>query len=264
MKPGRWPTLEAQQAALQHSICGLAPAHALLRAPAEPGLGVYRQAYRARLRAALRDNYTVLQRALGDEDFDALAEAYLQARPSRQPSIRWFGDGLADFMADPHAAQLPHPALIDFARMDWALRSAFDAADAAPLQGEALQRLAAADWPALRLRPQPSLQIVALDWAIEPAWRVLRACDPEHGQDAPELPAPQAHAHDLLVWRDAGLETRWRSLDALEARLLRALQAGSPFAELCAMAARDLGEDRAAAATVQALQRWLAEGLLAA
>jgi len=62
-------------------------------------LRIYRHAYAARLIAALRDNFGVLPRAMGDEAFEALGRAYLQAHPSSQPSIRWFGHALADFMA---------------------------------------------------------------------------------------------------------------------------------------------------------------------
>ncbi|WP_163367521.1 HvfC/BufC N-terminal domain-containing protein, partial [Klebsiella aerogenes] len=85
---------------------------------AGPGLQVYRHAYRARLAEALADNYTVLARALGDEAFDALAQAYLAAHPSRHPSIRWFGAALADFMAVAGDELVPHPGLVDLARMD--------------------------------------------------------------------------------------------------------------------------------------------------
>jgi hypothetical protein len=95
----------------------------------EGGLAVYLQAYRARLTAALRDNYPVLQRALGDDAFDLLARAYLDEHPSHFRSIRWFGDSLAEFLAAA-PEHLPHPALVDLARMDWAMRTAFDAADA--------------------------------------------------------------------------------------------------------------------------------------
>ena len=37
---------------------------------------------------------------------------------------------------------VPHPSLVDFARMDWALRGAFDAAEAPLLQAAALAALA--------------------------------------------------------------------------------------------------------------------------
>jgi hypothetical protein len=226
------------------------------------GLAVYRHAYRARLAEALADNYTVLARALGDEGFEALAQAYIAARPSRQPSIRWFGHELAAFMAAAGDELVPHASLVDFARMDWALRVAFDAADAPLLEAAMLAALGPDDWAGLVLRLHPSVQRVDLAHAIEPAWRVLREWQPESGDDQPELPEPQPHAHTLLAWRQQG-ETRWRSLEPLEAALLAAVDQGALFALLCERAAHELGDaDTAAPAVIGALQRWLADGLL--
>jgi len=204
----------------------------------------------------------VLARALGDEAFDALGRAYLDARPSRHPSIRWFGHELADFMATAGEELVPHPSLVDFARMDWALRGAFDAAEAPLLDPATLAALSPDDWAELVLHLQPSVQRVTLAHAIEPAWRVLREWDPESGDDQPELPEPVPHEHVLLAWRQ-DLETRWRSLEPLEAALLDGVAAGLPFAQLCERAAEQLGDPEAAApAVIGALQRWLADGLL--
>lgn len=251
-----------QQRQLAAAIRDGADPAGLLAGDAALGLEVYRHAYRARLAEALADNHTVLARALGDEAFDALAQAYIAARPSRHPSIRWFGHALADFMAEAGEALVPHPGLVDIARMDWALRGAFDAADAPPLEPATLAALGPDDWAALVLHLHPSVQRVALAHAIEPAWRVLREWEPESGADQPELPEPVPHVHELLAWRQ-GLETRWRSLEPLEAALLDAVAAGAPFMRLCERAAEVLGDPEAAApAVIGALQQWLAEGLL--
>lgn len=254
-------TAELQQR-LAAAIRDGADATGLLAGDFTLGLQAYRHAYRARLVAALNDNFTVLARALGDDAFEALGQAYLAARPSRHPSIRWFGDGLADFMAEADEELVPHASLVDFARMDWALRGAFDAAAAAPLAATELASLSPDDWAGLVLHLQPSVQRVALAYAIEPAWRVLREWDPESGSDQPELPEPVPHVHELLAWRE-GLETRWRSLEPLEAALLTAVAAGEHFAGLCERAAGLLGDPEAAApAVIGLLQRWLADGLL--
>lgn len=254
--------MQDQQLALAAAIRDGADANGLLAGDPAIGLEVYRHAYRSRLVAALADNYTVLARALGDPGFDALGRAYVVAQPSQHPSIRWFGDALAGFMAGAGAALVPHPALVDIARMDWALRSAFDAADAPPLQPAVLSALSPDDWAGLVLQLQPCVQCVALAHAVEPAWRILREWEPESGAVQPELPEPAAHGHTLLAWRQGG-ETRWRSLDPLEAALLAAVAAGMPFARLCERAAAELDDaDAAAPAVVGLLQRWLADGLL--
>ena len=272
----------------------------LRRGPAgsAAAIGVYRHAYSARLVGALRDNFEILARALGDAGFDALATAYITAQPSRQPSIRWFGDQLIAFMDQRLAADdglLPHPALADLARMDWALRGAFDAADAPVITRDALAALPPDDWPGLRLLLHPSVRQVGLQWAVEGAWHALRAAadgtagaandgdvsdgDVSDGDASdggaddsdPALPAPAEHAHALLVWRQ-GLETRWRSLAAPEAAWLQAVADGASFAALCALAAGAVAADDAGDAgdagddavplVVGALQQWLADGLV--
>jgi hypothetical protein len=257
-------TLRAQQQGLQQAIVGeAAEAVGLVRLRADgspPLLHVYRHAYRARLVAALADNHTVLQRALGDEAFEALGLAYVDACPSVRPSIRWYGDRLAEFMAT-REDLVPHPALVDIARMDWALRDAFDAADAPALDLTALAAVAPEQWASLRFDPHPSLRLVRLHWAVEAAWRILREHEPEAGAEEPQLPEPEAHEHLLLVWRQ-GLETQWRSLPALEAELLKAALEGETFGALCERAARST-EDPATAAAL-ALQQWLNDGLFSA
>ncbi|MDR7269841.1 hypothetical protein J2X20_002470 [Pelomonas saccharophila] len=251
-----------QQRQLAAAIRDGGDATGLLAGDHAIGLEVYRHAYRARLVAALTDNYTVLARALGDEAFEALGQAYLAATPSQHPSIRWFGHELAGFMAAADDDLVPHASLVDFARMDWALRGAFDAAEAPPLDPATLAALSSDDWADLVLQLQPSVQRVTLAHAIEPAWRVLREWEPEFGDVQPELPEPVPHEHTLLAWRQAG-ETRWRSLEPLEAGLLEGVAAGAPFAWLCERVAEQLGDPEAAApAVIGALQRWLADGLL--
>ena len=251
-----------QQQQLAAAIRDGADAAGLLAGDFTTGLQVYRHAYRARLVAALNDNYTVLARALGDDALEALGQAYIAAHPSQHPSIRWFGHALADFMAAAGDELVPHASLADFARMDWALRGAFDAAAAPPLDPATLAAMQPDDWAGLVLQLQPSVQRVTLAHAIEPAWRVLREWEPESGSDQPELPEPVPHEHVLLAWRP-GLETRWRSLEPLEAALLEAVAAGAPFALLCERAAAELGDAEAAApAVIAVLQRWLADGLL--
>jgi hypothetical protein len=246
-------TLAQIQAALQQAVRhgGAAPA-GLLRGGG-PGLGVYQHAYGARLLEALADNYGVLALALGDEDFAALGRAYLQAHPPTEPSIRWFGHRLAEFM-DAWPA-LPHPALADLARLDWALRQAFDAAALPALTPEQLAATPPAQWGELPLRLQPHAQLLQLRWAVGPAWHAL--AEARDGGHEAELPPPVPLAHALLVHR-RGLQPHWRSLDAEEAEALAAIQAeGLMLGDLL----EQVGQ-AALPACVGWLQRWALDGLL--
>jgi hypothetical protein len=246
--------LQRQFAALV-SAESSAPAEPLLRPlrGAAPRLEVYHHAYRARLVSALRSNYPVLHRALGDDDFAALAMAYLADHPARRPSIRWFGEALVGHVRA-RPGSLPHPALADLAAMEWALGCSFDAADIAALTFEQLAAVPPADWPAARFGPHPSVAWLDLQWAVEPIWQALTH-DADETTDEPE-----ALDHGLLVWRQ-GLETRWRSVPADEASVLLVCLAGDTFAALCELAAASRGE-QAAPWVAAALRRWVDDGLL--
>lgn len=220
-----------------------------------PRLAIYRHAFRARLTAALRENFPVLHQVLGDEAFDEVALGFIAAHPSRQPSIRWFGEELpAHLQVLVGADQLPHASLPDIARMEWALGTAFDAAENAPLSVEQLLAVPPEAWPELRFSAHPSLRLIALDWAVEPLWQALSS------SDEAETAAPQAQPHHLLVWRSRD-ETLWRSLEPYEADLLDAALAGMRFAELCERAATEKG-DQAPASVASYLRQWVEAGLL--
>jgi len=269
-------TLRRQQQALAQAVRGGRPPPRLLLQTTPQGrparIDAYQHACQARLAGALRDNFEVLALAMGDEAFATLARAYTAAHPSRQPSIRWFGHRLADFMARRVAQDdslVPHPAMVDLARLDWALRQAFDAADVPVLDAAVLTALPADAWPRLRFTLHPSVQRLPLAWAIGPAWHALRAhadtpADTTDGGEEPALPSPEPLAHTLLVWR-RGLATQWRSLHNTEAALLAAVAAGRPFARWCALAATLADDPEVAVPMVVSLVRqWLGEGLVSA
>jgi hypothetical protein len=239
---------DLQQRFQSHLLCGAeAPLSGV-----QGHMAIYTNAYRGRLREALADNYPVLYRALGDDAFRELAGAYLEAHPSHFRSIRWFGDQLVDFIAAGPGV-VPHPALLDVARLDWAMRGAFDAADATPLSFDDLAGIAPERWPELRFRLCPSFRLLALDWGIEALWHALN--EDENAQTA----EPQPNAHAMIVWR-AGLELRWRTLAGEEAAALSALQAGADFAAVCAAAEEAGGCDAVSVAGL--LGQWIGEGLL--
>lgn len=222
----------------------------------EARFNIYQHAYRARLVEALRSNYPVVVSALGDEGFDALARAYVDARPSRQASIRWFGDTLDDFARRQYDTLIPHPALLDLIRLEWALCLAFDAADEPVLALSDLAQVVPERWPALVFRVHPSARLIDLEWAVEPTWRAL------NDQPDAETTVPEHSPHATLVWRrDFG--PQFRSLDEAEAHALGNVIAGTSFGRMCELAAGDT-PDQAPARVAAWLQRWVVDGVLSA
>lgn len=247
-------SVQSRQTQFQHALLHRQPpAAGLIHPGVQAQFEVYRNAYRGRLRAALRDNFEVLPLVMGDDAFDALADAYIDAQPSRHYSLRWFGHQLGAFMAA-NGALLPHPALHDLALMEWALGSAFDAAQP-PLQDPAeLSALPGPYWPALRLALHPAVQLLALNWAVGPIWHALKA-----GQE--DVPAPNPLAHHQLVWR-AGLKPQWKTLTGAELIFVQGLQAGHTFGQLCEALAESVGEEQAAQTAVTILRELLGAGAI--
>ena len=249
-------TLAALESRLKESIVSETDPHDLLRRTVQggaPRIGVYREAYWMRLAEALGSNFPILQLTLGDDQFAVLARAYIAAHPSRSASIRWFGDHLIEWLSA-HPEQIGHPALIDLARMEWALGTAFDARDGATLAFDDLARIATGDWPSLRFEAHPTTRLVRLGWTVETLWKTLSA-----DRDAVADP-PEPLDHHLLVWR-MGYETQWRSVESDEAELLGACLAGETFETLCSRAARRDAEG-AAARVAGLLRAWVDAGVL--
>jgi hypothetical protein len=195
------------------------------RVSADVRLGLYSDAYRLRLIEALGDNYPALHTLLGDEEFDRCTRAYIGAHTPTHFSIRWFGDRLADFLASapPYSNQ---PVLAEMARFEWALRSAFDAADRDAVAVEDVGAVPPEAWPGMRIVLHPSVQRLDLLWNVPALWKAI-----DEGND----PEPPEHAEYPLAWvvwrRD--LRQFFRSLDVAEAWALDAVLRGENFAAVC-------------------------------
>jgi Putative DNA-binding domain len=248
------------QGAFQSAVLAndLAPNLFVREGPGEVGgFDLYLNAYRARLTEALKDNYPVLYLAMGDQSFELLATSYIDQRPSTHRSIRWFGSDLRVHV-DANPDLLPHPALADLTSMDWALRGAFDAADADVLTIQTLATIAPEKWPQMTFELHPSVALLDLNWRIGPIWHELN----ENADAQTELPDELAHI--VLIWRQ-GLECKWRSLSASESQALYATARGLCFADVCeclAGYASDQAEDEFAHSPASLLNQWLADGLL--
>jgi len=221
-------------------------------------LEVYANAYFHRIREALEDEYAVLTEAIGPAAMNDLVAAYLLVHPPCDPSLRWAGARLPEFLtshpvAEPFRCRWPWAP--DLARLEWARSLAFDAADPPVLARGDLASIPPETWSDLALELQPATQLVHLEW---PVHRLLE------GRSASSPPAPPSDAEPtaVCVWRrdEAVLQ---RALEPLEAELLARAQQGERFGELCERAAQALGEEAAAASAGALLARWVDDGLLA-
>ena len=216
-------------------------------------MAVYRNGYRIRLRDALATEYAGLGLMAGHR-FAHLLDGYVAAHPSEHYNIRWHGAGLPAYLE--HA--LPwreKPELAAMARLDWAISTAFDAADESVLRAADLAGVPAEAWADLRLTPLSHLQVLSSTCNPD-AFR--RAAD--HGLKRPRLRRLSKPRH-MLVWRQA-LEVRYRTVQADEYAALAGAMRGEVFSRLCERLAEHNGPDKALPRMVALLSQWLDEGLI--
>jgi hypothetical protein len=216
--------------------------------------GVYRHAYGSRLVDALRNDHGLLHNYLGDEMFDTMGHAYVAARPSHHPNLRWFSQGLPDFLkcTEPYS---DHAILADLAALEKALNDAFDAADAPVLGLADMAGFAPEVWNTLVFQPHPSSRRRDVSTNAAAVWLALK--NDETPPDAVTLDEPGR----LLAWRQ-DVTPMFRELSAEEAMMWDEAANGIPFGVLCSMLATYDDPDGAAARGASYLHGWVTSGLL--
>ena len=217
------------------------------RRPASMRLGVYTDAYGARLVEVLAETFPAVQAALGTGPFARQVGDFVRRHPSRFRSARDYGAQLPAWLA----AGLTGPraqGLSDLARFEWAVAGAFDAADAVALKAESLAGVEPAEWAQLRFGFSPTLRRLSVSSNCVAWWKFACA-----GQPRP----PRWRSTCLqqwLLWRQ-DLAVFYRRLSRAETAALDAALAGHSFGQWC----EPLSHPAAAAAM---LRGWFDAGLI--
>lgn len=149
--------------------------------PAGKRFDVYRNNVAVSLTEALETGFPVIRRLVGDEFFKAMAGVFLRAHPPRSPLMMQYGADFPAFLTD-FAPARGLPYLADVARLELALRHAYHAADAAPIDPAAFAAVPPEALGGLRLRFAPALRLVTSGWPILDIWRANSgAGDPRPG-----------------------------------------------------------------------------------
>ncbi|UCH52521.1 MAG: putative DNA-binding domain-containing protein [Pseudomonadota bacterium] len=222
---------------------------------AQTRLGIYADAYRLRLLEALQTDFVALRAVLGDDEFDAMGRAYIDAYPSQHYSIRHFGRNLSRFLAetDPYRAT---PVLAEIARFEWAMTDAFDAQDATVATVADMAAVAPGAWPSLRFGLHPSLQRIELQWNAPPIWKAV--------DENTDIPEPQQAEYPIgwMLWRNE-FKIYFRSLSVDQAWMLDQLLTGATFSEVCEGLTEWIDAQHVAAHAAGLLKQWLEDGLIA-
>ena len=159
--------------------------------PAGRRFDIYRNNVVVALIEALGEAFPVVRALVEEEFFEAMAGVYVRAHPPSSPRMMFYGEGLAAFLEGfPPAAGLPY--LPDVARLEYARRLAYHAADEAAADPSVLGGLDAAALMEARLSLQAACHVLRSAHPVHAIWRYNATDD-----KAPVRPA----AEDVLVSR---------------------------------------------------------------
>lgn len=222
-------------------------------ADAAQRLGIYHNAYRARLAEVLAESFEKTCLYMGSDQFEETARAFAVSHP---PSVRNLGQYGADFVACLAALYPNNPELRELAQLDWDLRTTFDEADAPALDAPAARADEASLWLNRTQPLHPSLKLRVISTNVAQIWHAI--------DEDIEVPAVlhREEPKTLMVWRKA-LRPHFQTLEPDQATFIQNLANGSSIDATCADLAGSeaLSDPQRLAAW---LQVWLEDGLLRA
>jgi Putative DNA-binding domain len=224
------------------------------RLSAAERIGIYADAYFYRLLECLVEDFPATLAVLGADNFAALVKEYLLEHPPTEPSILYAGLYLADFLND-HPFAERWPIIADLARLERTVLDVFHATNAPALSLETLHAVPSEEWPALKLRTHPAVEIVHSEWRIADVLHTV-----EQGR---EWTDPKHEEASVLVWRQNAL-VNYRNLEPAERDALVIVAKGASFAAVCEAVAAGAEELNRVALIGRLMARWLADGIIMA
>lgn len=223
------------------------------------GLNVYRGNYRNALVEALRATFLKTEIWAGEAPFKQAAINHVIAHPSDSWTIDDVGAGFdetcrAFFSASPEVAEL--------AWLEWTMLRAFSCPDSQPLSLDQFSLITGeydeAQWLGLQIALVPDLAGGLVRYDLHAMWKAM-----EEGAAHPAVSGGEARG--ILIWRE-GERPTFQMVSAEEVAVLKSVQAGESFGDICAgLAGGSASADEGQDAIMRAggiLGRWVQSGLV--
>jgi hypothetical protein len=186
-------------------------------------MAVYRANMVAAADKALSSAYPVIRQVLGGEFFHGLAREFQCGSPSTSGDLTRFGAAFDTFLDTfEHTRSLPY--LPDLARLEWAVHTAYGAADAPDWDAAELGAVEPGRQAAIRLHWTPGLAVVESGFPIVRIWSLHQPC-----QDG-DFSVDWTAAENALVARQ-GFAITVSACSAGEAAFLAASLAGDTLGD---------------------------------
>ena len=188
---------------------------------------------------------------MGEEKFDELGCAYIRQCPSTHFSVRYVGQHFAQFLPDNTALD---PLWAEMAAFEWEIENATDAKDAPAITFEEMATISPESWSTLKFEVHPSLVTLPLFYPVPALWQHLL-----QETEKPTTDRQQKPTH-WLIWR-FDRKSYFRPMDDNQLWMMRAVQNGSTFSDICAGLCDYLEEDKVVPFTAETLRNWITGGV---
>ncbi|MBI4411346.1 MAG: putative DNA-binding domain-containing protein [Deltaproteobacteria bacterium] len=214
-------------------------------------LDIYANMYFYRILDSLREDFPAVSKITGDAGFHSLITDYLIPHPSTSYTLRNAGKNLPEFLKT-HPLGGKYPFLPDLACLEWLLIESFDAPDNPVLSATGLKAIPPDQWPRLIFKFVDSCHLMESGWPVGEIHRKVK----ERGKIGPVKPSP----NKLRIWRRE-FKVYTRLVDDEEYALLKQIERGKPFGDLCQVYVRKTGFKKAVQTAAAKLSGWLKEEL---
>jgi hypothetical protein len=195
--------------------------------PAGSRYAVYRNNVAVSLSEALETGFPAVAKLIGPENFSKAAGIYLRAHPPTSPMLMLYGKGFADFLAGLEPLK-SIGYLGDVARLEYAMRESYHAADAPAFDPSRLQDMDDEELNATRFVLAPASRLVTSPWPVLAVYNFTLI----EGS-----PAPEAIAQNVLITRPE-YDPIPHELPQGAAEFIAALGKGQTFGEALRAAGR--------------------------
>lgn len=215
-------------------------------------LDVYAEAYYARLLDSLGQDFSALQRLLGEGSFQKLVAAFLKRFPSRTTNIGEVGMRLPQFLSS-HYLGDEYPAAQDLADLERRVIEAFYAVDTPAMSAEEWGRIAEDAWGTARLGLDASVRLMESTWSLETAWE---------SRDEPEFRSPVSveGSKGLLIFRLPDGWVKVQRLAPLPFQILLGAERGLELNQIF----EGIGEEAEGAPFSEWFAEWVQSGVIRA
>ena len=247
-------------ASLQKEFCArilddIEPDEKLFGPEAAVRIGIYRNAYRARLIECLQSSFEKTWCWIGDDAFGTAARHHAILNPPQSWTLDDYGTGFHATLA----TLFPNDSEVaELAWLEWAMQNAFGSADEKPVDAAMAQDYLQknGDLDAVQITLVRSFRMSVIRTNSTALWQAIA--------DGTTPPSPIALEGDnyLRVWRK-GFSPHFKIIDQVEAAALTSMARGEKFGTLCSDLARNDGADSAIIKAGTLLGNWLGDGLIA-